>query len=80
MPRTNMCKPSRLVEIETMVRESCKKAEYAGAADVGRIVGTSKYGVIYDMMAGYPVTLIGKRKKWRVGDIAKALYERETTA
>lgn len=73
MPRTNMCKPRVLVELETELRGEYPKM--VNKSQVKDITGIRNYALIDEFLDGLTAYRVGKRLKWKIEDVAQRLYE-----
>lgn len=77
MPKTNMCKPSKLVQIEQELREACGGARYITAAQICRLYGIKYHPNVEKMMEGFTaIVMPSGRRKWKLEDVAKMEYQR----
>lgn len=79
MPRTNMCKPSKLIQIESELRDFVDGARYMSLSDIRRSLGIKNDRDVYKMMEPFPVLIMPSgRRRWKIEDVAKMEYTRTT--
>ena len=77
MPRTNMCKPSALVQIEHELREFVNGARYMSVADIRRSLGIKDDHIVYKIMEPFaPLVMPSGKRRWKVEDVAKMEHQR----
>ena len=73
MPRTNMCKPHELINLEIELRNEYPKM--VSRSQISDITGLVNYDTINEFLEGLTAYRVGKRLKWKIEDVARRLYE-----